>query len=758
MDACFKGNFSRVLVVDDDKLVRMVAVAMLEQDGYSVEQATNGIQALSFIERFHPDLILMDLMMPEMDGFTACAEIRRQQNGTKTPILVMTHLDDYESIQRAYDAGATDFALKPINWDVLCHRIRYVMRSSHAVNVVKEYESRYQDLFNKVPVGLFRASPDAKLIDVNPALLKMGGYPDKESCLAIDIRNTCVHKEDFSRFIDLLMKHGTVHNFETQMYRTDGNIGWTEVNAQVVLNDRGEIAYFDGSIKDITERKEAERVAEESTHLNQVLIDNLPCVALLLRPHTREIVASNRAGSEIGAVPGKTCFSTWGQRMEPCPWCLAPGVWERGEAQHQVVETEETIWDAYWIPVASDLYMHFAFDVTETKRMEKLLREKEEQFLQAQKMEAVGRLAGGVAHDFNNILTAINGYSDLVLSRLTQADPLGNEVKEIRKAGERAASLTRQLLAFSRRQILQPKILNLNSIIASVGSLLERLIGSDIELKILLAEKLGSVKADPGQIEQIIMNLVINSRDAMPKGGKIFLETSNQEIKEDYFREKAFVRAGRYVTLAVSDTGSGMDDVTKSRLFEPFFTTKEVGKGTGLGLATVYGIVKQSGGYIWCYSEVDRGTTFKVYLPTVPEEADATPISRNIPKKVSGGTETILVVEDEEAVRLLISNTLSLQGYNVLQAVNGAKALELSNEYKGHIHLVVTDVVMPGMTGPELVERISDIRPDMKILYMSGYTDGTISQQGLLDGEIAFIEKPFGIELLAQKVREVLDV
>jgi PAS domain S-box-containing protein len=757
MEDLTRQEHPRALVVDDEEVIRLTATTILEQAGFSVEQAGNGLQALSSLEHFHPDLILMDIMMPEMDGFAACAEIRKRQDGKKTPILMMTSLDDGESIDRAFDVGATDFVAKPINWDALRHRIRYLMRASHAVNVVKEYESRYRELFDRVPVGLFRASPDAKLIDVNDALLKMGGFVDKESCLEVDIRKACVNPEDFSRFMDLLMKQGVVNNFEAQMYRSDGKIRWADINGQVVLDDKGKIIYFDGSIQDINERKEAERAAKEKTVLNQVLLDSLPCVALLLRPHTREIVASNRAGHEIGAIPGTKCFSTWGKRKDPCPWCLAPVVWEKDEAQHKLVETPETVWDAHWIPVSQDLYMHFAFDITENKQTEKLLREKEEQLLQAQKMEAVGRLAGGIAHDFNNFLTAINGYSDLLFSRLNEADPLHFEVEEIRKAGKRAASLTRQLLAFSRKQVLLPKVLNLNTIINNMVNLLKRLIREDIELETYLAEDLGSVKADPGQIEQILMNLAINSRDAMPGGGKLTLETSNLEIKEDYTREKALVRAGKYVTLAVSDTGCGMDDSAKSRIFEPFFTTKEVGKGTGLGLATVYGIVKQSCGYIWCYTEVNRGTIFKIDFPRVEEKAEAIPHKRMLTKNELRGTETVLVVEDEEAVRQLVCNILEMNGYDVLQASNGAKALELGEYHKGPIHLVVTDIVMPGMTGPVVAKQILENRPDVKVLFISGYSDGAIAHQGLLDGDAAYIEKPFGIEILVQKVREILD-
>jgi PAS domain S-box-containing protein len=387
-------------------------------------------------------------------------------------------------------------------------------------------------------------------------------------------------------------------------------------------------------------------------------------------------------------------------------------------------------------------------DQTERKQLE-------EQFYQAQKMEAIGRLAGGVAHDFNNILTIIEGYSQLLLRQLEASNPLREAVEDIQKAGERASALTRQLLAFSRRQVLQPQVLDLNAVISEMSKMLRRLIGEDLELVTVLAPELGRVKADPGQLEQVIMNLVVNARDAMPAGGKLTIETSNVELSEEYAGRHLNVKPGPYVMLAVSDTGMGMDAETISRIFEPFFTTKEQGKGTGLGLATVYGIIKQSGGDIWVYSEVGQGTTFKIYLPLVTEAAEthnrvntATPLR---------GWETILLVEDDEAVRMLVKRVLESYGYQVLVATSISEAIHLGQEYAGPIQLLLTDVVMPEISAPLLAERLAVFRPEMKVLYMSGYTDNVIVHRGVLDPGTALLQKPFSPEALARKVREVLD-
>jgi PAS domain S-box-containing protein len=383
-------------------------------------------------------------------------------------------------------------------------------------------------------------------------------------------------------------------------------------------------------------------------------------------------------------------------------------------------------------------------------------RQLEEQLRQSQKMEAVGQLAGGIAHDFNNLLTAILGSTQLLLHHIPRGDPRREDAEEIRNAGLRAAELTRQLLAFSRRQVLAPKVLDLNAVVANMDRMLRRLLGDDVELVTSLEPAAGAVNADPGQLEQVLLNLAVNARDAMPAGGRLSIETTRVTLHEDHVERRHRMPPGDYVCLAVADTGVGMDEATQAHLFEPFFTTKEVGKGTGLGLATVYGIVKQSGGYIWVYSESGHGTTIKVYLPRVAGVADA-PAPAPEPRPVRHGDETVLLVEDAAPVRTLARRSLEAHGYTVLDAPDGPSALEVAAGHAAAIDILVTDVVMPGMSGRELAERLAPLRPSMKVLYTSGYTDDAMVRQGVLSAGVAFLQKPFVPESLARKVREVLD-
>ena len=387
-------------------------------------------------------------------------------------------------------------------------------------------------------------------------------------------------------------------------------------------------------------------------------------------------------------------------------------------------------------------------DITERRRLEEELR-------QSQKMEAIGQLAGGVAHDFNNILTAIHGYADLLGDELPPGDARLEDVEEIRKAARRAAQLTRQLLAFSRKQVLEPRVLDLNALIENLGKMLSPLLGENIELTSALAPGLHAVRADPNQLEQVILNLAINARDAMPKGGKLTIETSNVELDEHYATRHVGVVAGRYVMLAVSDTGTGMDEQTKARIFEPFFTTKEPGKGTGLGLSTVYGIVKQSGGNIWLYSEPGRGTTFKIHLPAVDASVEAAPATATAGGLA--GVETILMAEDDEQLRRLAYRALAGHGYTVLEAGSSSAALEVARRHSGPIHLLLTDVIIPGMDGRSLAQAVQAERPGLRVLFMSGYADKAIVHHGVLDAGVAYLAKPFTTEAIARKVREVLD-
>jgi len=398
---------------------------------------------------------------------------------------------------------------------------------------------------------------------------------------------------------------------------------------------------------------------------------------------------------------------------------------------------------------AEEVLEVIAEDVTERRVLE-------EQFRQAQKMEAVGRLAGGVAHDFNNLLMVVSGYTEVLLENMERENPSYPKISAIQQAADRATTLTRQLLAFSRKQLLELKVVDVNAIVTDIERLLRPLIGENIELVTKLATDLGRTRADAGQIEQVIMNLVVNSKDAMPGGGRITLQTANVNLDDDLRRQFSYIQPGPYVMLSVNDNGQGMNKETQSRIFEPFFTTKEKGKGTGLGLSTVYGIVKQSGGYVFAHSEVGRGTTFRIYLPRVEDAVE--PVSHTNPAKAPlAGTETVLLVEDEESVRQLVRETLTARGYRVLEADDGYKALQIAASHMEPIHILVTDVVMPGMSGRELAKQLGAAHPKTKVLYLSGYTEDAIVHQGVLDSGTAFLQKPFTLQMLSRKVREVLN-
>jgi len=432
----------------------------------------------------------------------------------------------------------------------------------------------------------------------------------------------------------------------------------------------------------------------------------------------------------------------------------AAGIWKHQKQDGTIIEVEITSHSLVFAERRAELIL--AHDITERNRLQAALLTSEEQLRQSQKLEAIGQLAGGVAHDFNNLLTAINGYSSLALQRLDEKHPIRSYLEEVKKAGDRAANLTRQLLAFGRKQMLQPLALNLNDVVADMNKMLRRLIGEDIQFTVKFDPALKRIKADPGQIEQVLVNLVVNARDAMPQGGHLTIETANIDVDREYAGKHFGVQPGRYVMLAVSDTGTGMDDETKARIFEPFFTTKEKGKGTGLGLSTVYGIVKQSGGNIWVYSEPGWGTSFKVYLQQ--DEGTTDPTEKPVVESAAqGGSETILLVEDEDVVRGLARKILEQSGYHVLDARNGADALRISGEHLEAIDLLLTDVVMPEISGKEIAERLTSLRPTTRVLFMSGYTDQAIVHHGVIDAQVEFIQKPFTPAALVRKVRAVLD-
>jgi len=535
--------------------------------------------------------------------------------------------------------------------------------------------------------------------------------------------------------------------------------------AQRVIEQTKELAAANAELRmEITDRKRAEEALQKSEGELRTLFGAMTDVVLVLDAEGRyvKIAPTNPLnlyrpseqllGKKIQEILPKnaadTIFGLIGRALETrqtinFEYKLDIGsreVWFDGRISRL---TEDTV---FWI----------AHDITERKHAEAEKEKLQAQLQQAMKMEAVGRLAGGVAHDFNNLLTAIIGNVSLAHMKLSPSDPAAAMLVEANKAAERAATLTQQLLAFSRKQIIEPKVVNLNELISDLHAMLVRLIREDIKIQILQGKDLGAVKVDVGQFQQVLVNLVVNARDAMPDGGKIIIETSNAELDDTYCASHTYVTPGRFVMVAVSDTGNGMSEEVKAHIFEPFFTTKAKGSGTGLGLATAYGVVKQAEGFIEVYSEIGTGTTFKIYLPRVEEEASKL-VGEVLPQKLWGGTETVLLVEDDDLVRGLAVRVLEESGYKVLQASNGEAAITLSRGYGGRIDLLMTDVVMPGMNGGELAKQLILHRPEMKVLFTSGYTEDVIVHHGVLDDSVSFLGKPYSPSLLARKIREVLD-
>jgi two-component system, cell cycle sensor histidine kinase and response regulator CckA len=545
--------------------------------------------------------------------------------------------------------------------------------------------------------------------------------------------------------------------------RKDGTFFPAMVTDTPIFNEQGELVGIVGVSVDITERQQIEDALRRSEEEYRGLVENAKDMIVILDLEGNLTSANKTALQLTGYTLEEALKLNFMQVVAPeslehARRMLASKI--SGETEQTIYELEIIAKDgkrisldvSSWLVYKDGVPMNvqaIGRDVTERKHLE-------QQLLQAQKMEAVGRLAGGVAHDFNNLLTAITMSTDIAIRKLGPADQVRRHIEEIRKAAERAASLTRQLLAFSRKQILQPKVIDLNYLVEDSTNMLRRLIGEDIEVHTKLEPGLDRVLADPWQIEQVLMNLMVNARDAMPGGGRIIIETASVYLDEEYSSLHLAAQSGHYVMLAVSDTGCGMDEATRARIFEPFFTTKEVGKGTGLGLSTVYGIIKQSGGYIWVYSELGIGTTFKIYLPRIKRDVEMEEAIES-DAKTARALETVLLVEDEAVLRNLAQEILEMSGYRVLLAATGAEALRISEQYAGEVHILLTDVVMPGMSGPELETKLKAQRPAIKVLFMSGYTDEAIVQHGVLNENVDFIQKPFTAISLIKKIREVLD-
>src|ERR1041384_5979566 len=739
---------ARLLIVDDETQLMTVLNEMLTEQGYETAGFTSARAALEELKRRDFDIVLTDLMMPEMDGVT----------------LLKTALEIDPSLVAIVMTGLIPAVASTLDPNTILHKVAEAALQqcdSDTVSIMLPAEDG-RALCVEVAEGKDSNNIRGARVAVDEGIA--GWVARHHETLAFqgrvdDPRFSPMNPRDsIHSSVSMPMMVGSklvgVLNVSSTKSRQPISVG--ETKALAILANLAAPALE--SARHYRRMQETERryrsIFEnavegmfQTTPSGKIIEANPAMAAILGYESPEELIESI---SDLGAevyVDSKA-------RKRFLAEIEAQGLIKGFEAQ-MYRKDGSRIWAsvgarAIYDESGDELRFEGGIeDISERKLLE-------EQLVQSQKMEAIGTLAGGIAHDFNNLLTAIIGYSQLAASRLNEDDRMFKEIEEIRKAGTRAAELTKQLLVFSRKEVLQLRVMDLNTTVENVGKMIRRVIGEDIELVTSLDPELGRIKADPGQIEQVIINLAVNARDAMPQGGKLIIETGNIILDEEYTRLHFRVQPGAYVMMAVRDTDFGMEAETQSHIFDPFFTTKEPGKGTGLGLSTVYGIVKQSDGDIWVYSEPGRGTTFKLYLPCVERRAEESDYQES-PAIIPRGTETILLVEDEALVRNLAALVLREQGYEVLESSSGEEALRIARYYHGSIHMLLTDVVMPKMSGKELSEQIKLIKPDISVLFASGYTDDAVVHHGVLEADMQFIQKPFTPNTLANKVREVLN-
>jgi PAS domain S-box-containing protein len=753
------GKVLRVLNVEDSERDVEIICRHLSAAGYDlfaqrVETADAMKTALDTAEW---DIILCDYSMPRFNALSALAVLHN--SGLDIPFIIISGTVGEELAVEAMLTGSDDYLPKD-NLTRLVPAIRRELEEAENRHARRGAEERLRASEVEL-LALFEAMTDViivlgadgrfrKIAPTHPAFLYKPASEliDKTVAEVFPVETA----ELFLDYVQRALATGRTEKLEYSL-RIDGKEVWFEGRVSPMTKDS--VVWV---ARDITERRQSAVSLQMSEERYRDLVENAMDII-----YTHDLAGNytsvNKAGEKItGYTEEESLTMNLVQSVAPEYREKAMEMIAAKLAGDDVTayELEIAAKDGHRVPVEVNTRIIFedgvpagvqgiARDITERKELE-------EQFLQSQKMEALGLLAGGIAHDFNNLLTAISGYSQLIFKRMSTDDPLRLHIKEIMNAGERAAGLTNQLLAFSRKQVLRPRVHNLNAVIAEIEKMLRRIIRESIEFRTILDPELGNIRADPGQIEQVIMNLAVNARDAMPGGGTLTIETQNVGNNKDKNIE---ANQGRFVRMIVTDTGEGMDELTQRHMFEPFFTTKEIGKGTGLGLSTAHGIVKQSGGDIRVRSEVGRGTTFEINFPMVVETVEK-------PKWVEdgvihSGTETILLVEDEEMVRNLVREILVSNGYKVLDAVSGKAALSICQIYSDPIHLLLTDVVMPRMSGLQLKEHIGKIRPEVKLLFMSGHTDDSIAKSGIFDSDAAFIEKPFTPDSLLRKICEVLE-
>ena len=788
-------SLGNILVVDDEPELKTILVESIRKQGYEVTGCSSAIKALAEMREQNFDLLLTDLMMPEMDGIAllrATLEI--------DPHVVGIMMTGQGTIQTAVDAmklGAFDYVLKPFRMQTLmpvltrAMNVRHLrLENVHLRETVAIYGLSQTIAFTLDPQTVLSKLADAALEQSNAdeVSILLPTHDGKELYVAmvrgekrerllgerIPLENSIASwmarertplilngEVRDERFVSLWPRADIRSAISVPMQVANKLVGIINLNVTsrlrpFTLGQMKALTILAGTAASALESASLYTQVKQAEKNYRSIFENAVEGIFQASPEGRFTTANPALARILGYESPDELIATVTditQQLYVDPEIRAEAARledERGVLLGFEFEAFRKDGEKIWLSAnrravkdenGVEIYREGTLeDITERKQLEEALIESEEKLRQSQKLEAIGQLAGGVAHDFNNLLTVIGGYSSILLNKLPQDSPHRASVEEIKKAGDRAGALTRQLLAFSRKQILQPKVLDLNVVVTDLEKMVRRLIGEDIDLLTITSPVLGKVKADPGQIEQVLLNLIVNARDAMPKGGKLTIETRNVEHSEEYAQRHAAL-PGSYVMLAVSDTGCGMAATIQPRIFEPFFTTKASGKGTGLGLSTVYGIVRQSGGNIWVYSEVGRGSTFKIYLPRVDDAGEETAAltSGSVPK----GTELILLVEDEDQVRAILKQILEGQGYQVLAASNGEEALSISRDLERDIKLMITDVVMPQMSGRELAERVLALRPSLPVLFMSGYTDDAIVRHGLLDEKLNFIQKPF---------------
>jgi PAS domain S-box-containing protein len=777
----------RVLQVEDSESDAALIVRLLEKAGYDVqaERVEDAAAMRAALAGKTWDAIIADYHLPGFDAPAALATL--QQTGLDVPFLVVSGTMGEDVAVGMMKAGAHDYLLKDhlarlvpaVKREVREAHIRQERRQAEeslklALIAAEEANQRYHLVADQSRTIIWEVNAEGLYTYVSHVSEAVLGYPPAEIMDTKhfwDLRRDEGREEFGVRARELLARGEPFLDFENEVRTRDGRVVWVSTNGSPVLNERGELVGYRGSSTDITERKRAQEALRTSEERYRLISENTADVIWLLDADSRRFTyVSPSVQHLLGYLPeeilGKDLVATLTPESQAYADSRLTAVLARFAGGDESVRTQVHQIDQARkdgsiarTEVAITLLQNQEGRVSEILGVTRDVTERlqvEARLLQAQKLESVGRLAGGVAHDFNNLLTVINGYCDMLTSELPPDDASYEVVTEIRTAGERAAALSGQLLVLSRKQVVQTREVNLNDIIREVEKMLGRVIGEDIQLESALSPTLGCVLADPGQLHQILMNLVVNARDAMPNGGSLLIETMNLDLEQGFIGPHAEVQAGRYVQLKVTDTGTGMTQEVLSHLFEPFFTTKKAGEGTGLGLATVYGIVQQCGGSIWVYSQPGQGTNFTIYLPRIERSATAQSEPAMLTPTVRG-TETILLVEDQDQLRKMTLRVLQGHGYNVLEAADPEAALLHVTSNEGVIHLLLTDVVMPGMTGPELADRIKQLRPRIEVVFMSGYSERALLDRQVMESAGAYLAKPFSPKSLAVKVREVLD-